>query len=210
MSSTSVSLTAIEGGDLELEHATSVVRATSGTLTVVKPFELQRKFRQIADNPTLATDARLTLHVTNSLAIENSLDITNAAESSPSSSLSCIIGNINATTDCMFCCNCCCLCFFKNFFKFFFSVSFRLKTKESKESTEKAFVQSCVEVTRADGAKHMLVVTKPIKTSLSLKKCEASVDISVMSVDVLRRACALTRELKFDVRVFGAKKCKTK
>jgi hypothetical protein len=62
--STSVSVVAIEGGGrCALNELKALSGATGGTMTVAKPFEVQRRFREVIDNPVLASDVRVCAHI---------------------------------------------------------------------------------------------------------------------------------------------------
>lgn len=54
-----ISIIAIEGEDCGIGMLGKLAQDTSGTLTIVKPLELQRKMRQIIDNPVIATGVTL-------------------------------------------------------------------------------------------------------------------------------------------------------
>ena len=56
-----ISVIAIEGEDCGISALSGMTTKTSGTLTIVKPLELQRKMREIIDNPVIATDVKLKL-----------------------------------------------------------------------------------------------------------------------------------------------------
>lgn len=61
--STFISFIGIEGEDCGVSILGKVAKATSGSVTIVKPLELQRRMRQIIDNPVIATDVNVSYQI---------------------------------------------------------------------------------------------------------------------------------------------------
>jgi GTPase SAR1 family protein len=60
---TSLSLVGIEGEGIGLPILGEAARLSNGLVTIVSPLELQRKMREIVDNPTIATDVQVNIRL---------------------------------------------------------------------------------------------------------------------------------------------------
>jgi len=87
---TSISVIGIEGEDCSLSNLSICCEATSGSVNIVKPLELQRKMRSILDNPVVGTNVSLSivLHKDVNINKKNFID--------------CTIGNVNFEHDITF------------------------------------------------------------------------------------------------------------
>lgn len=135
-------------------------RLSSGLVTIVSPLELQRKMREIVDNPTIATDVRVRMHLpeyfgTGSKNKTNVLDVN--------------VGNVTASSD--------------------ISVAFGpsakglafLRDADAELANSRLPFQVSIYFTRLDGAKLLRVFTSRKKVTYTVEKALKSVDVSVFS-----------------------------
>lgn len=135
-------------------------RLSSGLVTIVSPLELQRKMREIVDNPTIATDVRVRMHFPEYFGT-GSKNKTNVFDLE--------VGNVTASSD--------------------VSVAFGaspkglafLKDEEAKMSSSRLPFQVSIYFTRLDGAKVLRVFTTQKKVTYKLEKALKAIDVSVFS-----------------------------
>jgi hypothetical protein len=87
-----ISVVSIEG-DSDIENLSRVASLSGGTVTQVKPLEVQRQFRALVDKPKLASNVQLQIRVSkNLLLLDSKLDT--------SSVIDIDVGNVNCDSDC--------------------------------------------------------------------------------------------------------------
>lgn len=135
-------------------------RLSSGLVTIVSPLELQRKMREIVDNPTIATDVRVRMHFP---------ELFGTGSKNKTSVLDVNVGNVTASSD--------------------ISVAFGpsakglafLKDEEAKIPRSGLPFQVSIYFTRLDGAKVLRVFTSNKKVTYTLEKALKAIDVSVFS-----------------------------
>lgn len=162
-SATSVSVLAIEGGDeCELVELAKLTVATGGRLDKVKPFELQRRFREVVDNPTLASGVLVRACISDGWAFRDPLG--GAARQT----LEIDVGNATAQTD------------------------IGLQFAATGTGASSATVQLQVQFVLPDGSKLLRVLTRALKASTDRAAVEKSnVDVSVVGTCALRTAAGM-------------------
>jgi small GTP-binding protein len=164
--STSVSVVAIEGGGrCALNELKALSGATGGTMTVAKPFEVQRRFREVIDNPVLASNVRLCAHISAGFAF---VDPTAVAEQRRTIQLD--VGNATVQSD----------------------LGLRFVATTDGVAARDATIQLAVEFSLPDRSRLLRVYTQRLSAVGDAKKAEAAqFDASVVATVTLQRAAAL-------------------
>jgi len=170
-----ISIIGIEGEDCGISILGDCAALTSGEVTIVKPFELQRKMRQIIDNPVIATDVSVDIKLHPFLSIKKHGKITQQ------STLQVDIGNVSETTD---------ICF-----------SYGISEKGQEIQEEKLPItsipfQSQVVYRKMDGTKCLRVISKNMRITKKRNKCEDNCDVAVISVTAIQGAAKKSLEKK--------------
>lgn len=161
---TTLSLIGIEGGGIGLPILGEAAALSSGLVTIVNPLELQRKMREIVDNPTIATDVKVQLRMSKLLGCGSKrkthlVDVT--------------VGNATQSTD----------------LAFDFGLS-AIGTKylqdDTAESVRQVPFQVLVHFTRMDGAKVLRVFSITKKVTYQLQKALKAIDVSAFGCWVIQ------------------------
>lgn len=169
-----ISLIGIEGGDVGVGVLGKCAEQTGGDITIVKPLELQRKMRQIIDNPVIATDVKIKflLHETLSFRDGNKILSKNVLEKD--------IGNVNALSD----------------FTFEYVLNKKGKDRlEKRKGKEKPLetipFQVQIHYTKLDGMKCVRVMTEGKKVTTSTRKAEKKGDVAVIALNAIQQSAKI-------------------
>jgi small GTP-binding protein len=163
-SGTTLSLIGIEGGGIGLPILGEAAALSSGLVTIVNPLELQRKMREIVDNPTIATDVSVKFHFPREFG---------TGSKNETSVLDVPVGNATAATD--------------------ITTSFGISPAglalcEDGEATipKRLPFQVSVAFTRMDGAKVLRVFSTEMRVTCQLSKALKNIDVSAFGCWVLQ------------------------
>jgi len=171
-----ISVIGIEGEDCGISILGECAASTSGEVTIVKPFELQRKMRQIIDNPIIATDVSVNVILHPYLGIKKHGKVTEEYNYKVD------IGNVSESSD---------ICF-----------SYGLSEKgteimnNEKLTTNSLPFQAQITYRKMDGTKCMRVITKKLRITKKREKCENNCDVAVISMTAIQGAARKSLDKK--------------
>jgi len=163
---TTLSLIGIEGGGIGLPILGEAARLSSGLVTIVSPLELQRKMREIVDNPTIATDVTISIHFPTVFA---------SGSKNKTQHLEIPIGNVTASSDVATA----------------FGLSpdgIALLADANAQAPRSLPFQVSVSFTRLDGAKALRVFSAKKKVTYKVEKALKAIDVSAFGCWVLQHA----------------------
>jgi len=169
-----ISIIGIEGEDCGISILGECAELTSGEVTIVKPFELQRKMRQIIDNPVVATDVKVNILMHPYFGVKKLGVVTD-------SNVAIDVGNVTELSD---------LCF-----------RFGLTGKgesllESNDTLSRVPIQIQVHYRKLDGTKCMRVFSRNQKISTKRERTEKYADVAVLSMAACQSSSRIALEKK--------------
>lgn len=149
-----------DDGGIGLPILGEAARLSSGLVTIVSPLELQRKMREIVDNPTIATDVRVRMHLP---------ELFGTGSKNKTSVIDVNVGNVTASSDISL-----------EFGPSAKGLAF-LKDEDAELPNSRLPFQVSLYFTRLDGAKVLRVFTTQKKVTYKLEKALKAIDVSVFS-----------------------------
>jgi len=167
----------IEGEDVGITILGDMAQKSGGDVNIVNPLELQRKMRQIIDNPVIATDVKIKLITHPYLGVSKDNTIKQVINED--------FGNVTAESD----------------FAFEFSLSAEgLKARDSGElkKFKNLPVQVQVHYRKLDSTKCLRIISAKKPISFDREKAEKYGDVAVLAVGAVQSAAklALNKEYK--------------
>lgn len=163
---TTVSLIGIEGEGIGLPILGEAARISSGLVTIVKPFELQRKMREIIDNPTIATDVEVKIFFPSIFGI---------GPKGKSKTLEISVGNVALSSD------------ITSAFKLS-PLGTEILESEEPEWPKKVPFQVSVTYNRLDGAKMLRVYASKKSVTTKISKALKAMDVAAFTCWALQQA----------------------
>lgn len=161
-----------DDGSIGLPILGEAARLSSGLVTIVSPLELQRKMREIVDNPVIATNVKAKMHFHQYFAPIVPVDASETPKKSSkkATTLEIEVGNVTSSTD----------------VTFGFEISqkgreFLADDNASELPNSKLPFQICINFTRLDGAQVLRVVSMRRKVTFKLDKALKAIDVSAFS-----------------------------
>jgi hypothetical protein len=164
----SVSIISIQGTTVNLEYIAKVATITNGMNDIVNPLNLSKNFNFLMENPVIATNVSVKMHLHTGLSLVN--------EENPINSHSCLrqIGNANHET----------------------TISFEYTKSETHDLTgkDKLPFQVQINYSRLDGAKCVRVVAKQQDVTESREMAEDNINVAVVGIHTVQQTAKLTEE----------------
>mmetsp|Transcript_14797 Transcript_14797/g.16430 ORF Transcript_14797/g.16430 Transcript_14797/m.16430 type:complete len:851 (-) Transcript_14797:59-2611(-) len=185
-----VSFIGIEGGNVGASIIGVTAEKSSGNITIVKPLELQRKMREIIDNPIIATNVSIKVNLHSWLCFKRYGKDTKKIVKEVQ------MGNITQSSD----------------VSFNFSPSTKGRSKaSSKLERGKDFVKGEFEIpfqvqmyyTKIDGMECVRVINCKKKITVNRKRAEKKADVSVIAMNGVQQSAKMALEKKMykDARI---------
>jgi len=185
---TTISLIGIEGQDCSLENLSSCAELTSGSVNVVRPMELRRGMRSMAQKRIVARDVTVKFFLQDPFVFKTDLISSKAGEEILQHG-KCFQKQLKSITDDSQ------LCFEYTADP---KKAKELKKKlEEEEPQEPAIFQAQITYTKPNEAQCVRIITKAIDMTASHQAAIQNCNVSIISMAAVRRAARLAEAKKF-------------